>query len=95
MKIIIDIDESIYARFVAGFANEDDAYLIEQLFKNGTPLPEGHGDLIDRSKLIYFRCPNNVKDCPSNYDFTCNSCDFGITHKFRIDCAEVVIAADK
>lgn len=36
MKLIIDIDENIYHRFVNGFANEDDAYLIEQLFKNST-----------------------------------------------------------
>jgi len=40
MKLIIDIDESIYHRFINGFANEDDAYLIEQLFKNGTPYEE-------------------------------------------------------
>ncbi len=51
MKIVIDIDENIYHRFVSGFANEDDAYLIEQLFKNGTLLPKGHGRLIDASML--------------------------------------------
>jgi hypothetical protein len=37
MKLIIDIDENIYHRFISGFANENDAHLIEQLFKNGTP----------------------------------------------------------
>lgn len=52
MKIVIDIDKNIYHRFVNGFANEDDAYLIEQLFKNGTPLPEGHGELIDKDIVL-------------------------------------------
>ncbi len=42
MKIVIDINENIYHRFVNGFAYEDDAYLIEQLFKNGTPLSNCH-----------------------------------------------------
>jgi len=51
MEIVININENIYHRFVNGFANEDDAYLIEQLFKTGKVLPKGHGDLIDRDKL--------------------------------------------
>ena len=51
MKIVIDIDENIYHRFVNGFANEGDAYLIEQLFTNGTPLPKGHGRIIDESQV--------------------------------------------
>lgn len=59
MKIVIDIDENIYHRFVNGFANEGDAYLIEQLFTNGTPLPKGHGDLIDKNEII----KRYEKDC--------------------------------
>lgn len=41
MKLIIDIDESIYHRFINGFTNENDAYLIEQLFKNSTLYEDG------------------------------------------------------
>lgn len=52
MKIVIDIDDSIYHRFVAGFANDDDACLIQQLFKNGTLLPKGHGELIDKDIVL-------------------------------------------
>ena len=29
MKIVIDVHETVYNRFVAGFANEDDARLID------------------------------------------------------------------
>ena len=45
MKVVIDIDENIYHRFVAGFVNEDDANLIERLFKNGVPLQEEQGEI--------------------------------------------------
>ena len=51
MKVVVDIDENIYHRFVNGFVDEDDAVLIENLFKNGTPLPKGHGRLIDADKF--------------------------------------------
>lgn len=52
MKVVIDIDELSYHRFAAGFANEDDAGLIEYLFKNGVPLPKGHGRLVDENYII-------------------------------------------
>lgn len=40
MKIVIDIAENTYHRFINGFANEYDSVLIEQLFKNGKALEE-------------------------------------------------------
>ena len=51
MHVVIDIDESTYHRFACGFANEDDAGLIERLFKSGTVLPKCHGRLIDEDKV--------------------------------------------
>jgi len=92
MRIVIDIPEERY-EFIKGLDNT--CYDIHTAIANGIPLPKGHGDLIDRSKLAYYRCPNNVKDCPPSYDFICNSCDYGITHKFKVDRAEVIIPADK
>lgn len=51
MKIIIDIDEDFYAdckEWVADYcANIEQAIIAE-----GTPLPKGHGDLIDRNVAI-------------------------------------------
>lgn len=58
-------------------------------------LPKGHGDLIDRSKIVYFRCPNNVMDCPDSFDFICQNCDYGIANRFRINGMSAVISADK
>jgi DNA-directed RNA polymerase subunit RPC12/RpoP len=42
MKLIIDIDEADYHRIEFGFASDDDAPLLEKIFKNGTPLKTGH-----------------------------------------------------
>lgn len=52
MKVVVDIDENIYHRFIMGFANEDDSILIGKLFKHGTVLPKLHGILIDAEPLI-------------------------------------------
>lgn len=49
MQIVIDISDDDYNNIknYTGFL----AYY-EYLIKNGTPLPKGHGDLIDRSELM-------------------------------------------
>lgn len=52
MKYVIEIDNATYHRFVAGFANENDADLIEEIFKNAKPLPEGHGAIKDVELVI-------------------------------------------
>ena len=56
MKIVIDISEHIYEQIMADskvyvLDNEVDRILIENAIYNGTPLPEGHGRLIDADKL--------------------------------------------
>ena len=101
MKIVIDIPEWKYKSICEGVEASKRCGVvgidpdIHEAIYSGTPLPKGHGDLIDRSKLIFFRCPNNVKDCPSEYDFTCQNCDFGVTSRFRVDATPVIIPADK
>ena len=52
MKVVIDIDENIYRKFIMGFANEDDSILIGKLFNNGTVLPKGHGRLVDVEDIV-------------------------------------------
>lgn len=52
MKIVIDIPETIYKAIkeetYCGILDADVYYAI----KDGTPLPKGHSDLIDRDKLL-------------------------------------------
>lgn len=53
MQIVIDIDENLYTRlFDNGVDNYDDAVDMAKVIRKGTPLPKGHGDLIDRDDLL-------------------------------------------
>ena len=49
MKLIIDISEEEYKRIIKGnWLGESMA----EIFENGTPLPKGHGRLIDAKKAL-------------------------------------------
>ena len=50
MQIVIDIDEESYEHIKA-YSNEEVLPVGWYAIINGTPLPEEHGDLIDRTKL--------------------------------------------
>ena len=52
MQIVIEIDDNLYTRL---FDNGDE-YVADMrracvAIRKGTPLPKGHGDLIDRGEL--------------------------------------------
>ena len=81
MKIVIDIPDFIYERLKedvnCGMVNLNSA------IANGTPLPKGHGDLIDRSKLH------------TNYVGTELDTDLAVYLEPTIDNAPTVIPADR
>lgn len=56
MQIVIDIDENVFTRlFDNGIQDNeiatDDICEMARALRLGTPLPEGHGDLIDKGKF--------------------------------------------
>ena len=51
MKLIIEIPDEVYASAKNGELNEIQSMYICGSVCNGTPLPKGHGELIDRSKI--------------------------------------------
>lgn len=53
MQIVIDINEHLYKTIkTLGLVVEDgDAVAVSEAIMHGTPLPKGHGDLIDRGAL--------------------------------------------
>lgn len=66
MKIVIEIDENLYTRLF----NNGDIDAVDMLkacvaIRKGTPLPKGHGDLIDRKELL--KQPMDTANYPSNY----------------------------
>lgn len=53
MQIVIDLPEETYRDVVKnGFIYDEDNEVISHSIINGTPLPEGHGDLIDRKLAL-------------------------------------------
>ena len=59
MKLVIDIPDYTYEelRDCKGVITIGEAIAITQAIKNGTPLPKGHGDLIDKSELMKAYAP--------------------------------------
>ena len=77
MKLMIEIPKKVYNKAITrGHYTID----IADYLKNGTPLPKGHGDLIDRNKLFD---ELNKNDVPYN------------VASYIIEKADVVIEADK
>lgn len=52
MKLIIDIPNEVYDWHVNGFPDEEDAVRLLDVVKNSTPLPKGHGRLVDFSEVL-------------------------------------------
>ena len=50
MKVVIEVDKKIYQQAIL-LQSRGEGSVYSQIIANGTPLPKGHGDLIDRSKL--------------------------------------------
>ena len=86
IELVIKIPEEMYkwVHDANKFYNDYGTGDFVELIKNGTPLPEGHGDLIDRSKLK----TTDVSPEPWYSPMWAYS-------EWMIDDAEVVIPADK
>lgn len=96
MQIVIDIPDRIYKR--QGYLNIIDSDILRNALKNGTPLPKGHGRLIDADELkkvyderITYLYTLNKKDNPSREAKICatNWC------VNTIDELPTIIEADK
>ena len=54
MKIVIDIDDNLYARlFDNGVDNYDDAVDMAKAIRKGTPFPKGHGKLTNHEWIDF------------------------------------------
>lgn len=51
MKIVIDISEETYNSIKNEMRNRDAVAEVGQAVEDGTPLPKGHGDLIDINNI--------------------------------------------
>lgn len=101
MQIVIDIDDNLYTRlFDNGVDNYDDTVDIAirkgdivdmaKAIRKGTPLPKGHGRLIDADTLEY-TCV-----CDECGMLTgCNHCQYSVITKDELNDAPTIIEADE
>lgn len=52
MRVVIDISEDSYKATCSGSMLPPDVKNVVNAIKNGTVLPKGHGDLIDRNAAL-------------------------------------------
>ena len=71
MKIVIDIPDKDYKDIVDGYICQELADEMLNRVKDGTPLPKGHGDLVER------KCKNKIcRDCA--YAYVCYRLDASV-----------------
>ena len=66
MEIVIDIDENVFTRLFDNGTEDyeivnDDLFAIAKSIRNGTPLPKGHGRIIDESKINTIYCETEME----------------------------------
>ena len=82
-EIVIKIPEQVYHLITHGdHSNDTIAECLHNAVENGTPLPKGHGDLIDR---------NDIELVQENF---INQCDY-LEAQCDIENAPTIIEADK
>lgn len=66
MKLVIDIPKRVYDYIIKkGYIVNSDRLEVAESIINGAPLPKGHGDLIDKSKLkVHYVGTDIGTDCP-------------------------------
>ena len=77
MQIVIDIPESIYDTIQSDeMISREQLAVLQMHILNGTPLPKGHGRLIDADDLL-----GEFRDGTEDYDFA---------HWTRFDIANII-----
>lgn len=79
MQIVIEIPDKIYEKVKEHYVNPYEVDEICQAILDGTPLPEGHGDLIDRDALELDADWNDYYD------------GFGAYSESQVRCAPTII----
>ena len=99
MQIVIDIPKNTYDRIAEGGAKCHFIYKLDLMraILKGTPLPKGHGRLIDADSLLdYGSCPNScdgTTTCMESYEHL--HCPIRVFDIESINDAPTIIEADK
>lgn len=94
MRLVIEISEQTYKAINAGYFAGKELY---NAVKNGTPLPKGHGRLIDADftvKQYEEYCRNNCKYSEKQRDCMCRACPTGDAIEMIEDAPTVLEASE-
>ena len=83
MKLVIDIDEDVYEHAIEQSEDSNDEWDTMRAIAKGTPLPKGHGRLIDADAI-------NIHDVSPAYGMEV----YGVTQD-DIEYEPTIIEADK
>ena len=96
MKIVIEISDKLAKSIAEYDLDFDDLDMVCDMIKNGTPLPEHHGDLIDRKALkrcipseeygAKFAIENAPTIIPAAEEKSCENCANWNEHYGTADC---------
>lgn len=91
MKVVIEVDKKIYQQAIL-LQSRGEGSVYSQIIANGTPLPKGHGDLIDRDELLTHR-----KCCcwHENCSGACEECSDNCVEVNDIEKTSIIIPAEK
>jgi len=89
MQIVINIPQGRYEDILSGKEFRVYQCDIRDVLKHGSPLPKGHGRLIDADKL--------VPDCQEDFVYYDDDehNEFTAVGIAQIECADTVVEADK
>ena len=93
MKIVIDIPEEVFDEiYNKNYYSLKGKEALRVAVRNCTPLPKGHGRLIDADALEYF-C--EFEKCIQQTGIGCNRCQYHTITEHEIDTSPTIIEADK
>lgn len=84
MKLVIEIPDELYNDIKTHPLFSSDIPAIERAIRNGTPLPKGHGRLIDADKL----------DVGEVFDYYGNRKGYKFIGEYELNNAPTIVEAD-
>lgn len=88
MQVVVNIPDDMWEKVKDGYVPLG----IGKYLQNGTPLPKGHGKIIDANKIEWFGCVSE-QDC-ANKNIECKDCKRAECDKRQVDAITAILEAD-
>ena len=98
MQVVVDVDDEVYndvLHCAMSMLPNVYPFILASAIADGTVLPKGHGDLIDRRELLYHSKCTYRYDCSASGGSQCDKCSDNCVEVRAIESASAVIEADR